>query len=168
MKDYINQFWNNSKEYRGHLFNFVIPAVLSKHLRGCKKITDALAARKQDGNEKVFIFPISPVLIRQHASHRRSTSQWITYARYVVVGADSLLQKPISDLPGEYRWTFPFVRRYLRHHFRRCDPWFWAADCTRTDRAGFVISAGKSDNFYYCTFLLLKRNSNYLSLCNME
>lgn len=64
-----------------------------------------------------------------------------TYARYVVVGADALLQEPIADLPGEDGGALPLVGGDLGDDLGGGDPWLGAAYRPGPDRAGLVISA---------------------------
>jgi hypothetical protein len=64
-----------------------------------------------------------------------------TYRGHVVVGAASLGQQSVPDLPGEYRRALAFVMRYFAHHVVGRDPRFTAADSARPYRSGLVIPA---------------------------
>lgn len=68
------------------------------------------------------------------------TSSRFTYARDVVVGADTLRQKSVADLPRKNRRALPLVLSDFRDHLRRGDPGLAAAYCSRSDRASLVIS----------------------------
>jgi hypothetical protein len=74
---------------------------------------------------------------------RRETSKRIcTYAWYIVVIADALLQEPIANLPGEDRRALSLVVGDFVDHRRRRHPRLAAADRSRLDRTGLVIPAG--------------------------
>jgi len=64
-----------------------------------------------------------------------------TYTGYVVVGADALRQKSVTDLPGEDRRTLPLVLRNFTDHFWRGDPRLATAYCSRSYGASLIVSA---------------------------
>lgn len=71
-----------------------------------------------------------------HTSYSRHT-----YTGYIVVGADSLRQESVADLPREDRRTLPLVLRDFRDHLWSGDPGLAAAYCSRSYGASFIISA---------------------------
>lgn len=66
---------------------------------------------------------------------------FFTYARYIVVIANTLLQEPVANFPGEDRGTFSFIIGDFIYHRGCRHPWFAAADRPWLDRAGLVVSA---------------------------
>lgn len=66
-----------------------------------------------------------------------------THARYVVIGTHAFLEQSIANFPSEYRWTFAFVLRYLRHHFSCRYSGLRTTYRSGPDRTGFVIPAVK-------------------------
>lgn len=64
-----------------------------------------------------------------------------TYTGYIVVSADPLRQKSVTDLPSEDRRTLPLVLRDFRDHLWSGDPGLTAAYCSRSYGASFIISA---------------------------
>lgn len=70
-----------------------------------------------------------------------TTSSRHTYAGYIVVGADPLRQKSVTDLPRKDRRTLPLVLRDLRDHLWSGYPGLAAAYCSRSYGASFIISA---------------------------
>lgn len=69
------------------------------------------------------------------------TNSQYTYTGYIVVSADPLRQKSVTDLPGEDRRTLPLVLRDFRDHLWSGDPGLTAAYCSRSYGASFIISA---------------------------
>ena len=69
------------------------------------------------------------------------TSSQYTYTGYIVVGADPLRQKSVTDLPRKDRRTLPLVLRDLRDHLWSGDPGLAAAYRSRSYGAGLIISA---------------------------
>ena len=63
-----------------------------------------------------------------------------TYTGHVVSIAHSFREQPVPDLPGEDAGALPLVLRYLPHHSRRGHTGLGAADCSRFDWSGLVIS----------------------------
>lgn len=72
---------------------------------------------------------------------QNSRATLVTYAGYIVVIANALLQEPIADFPGEDRGTFPFVIGDFVDHRGCRHPRFAAADRPWLDRASLVIPA---------------------------
>lgn len=68
------------------------------------------------------------------------TSSQYTYAGDVVVGADALRQKSVTDLPRKNRRTLPLVLRDFRDHLWCGDPGLAAAYRSRSYRASLIIS----------------------------
>lgn len=64
-----------------------------------------------------------------------------TYTGYIVVGADPLRQKSVTDLPREDRWTLPLVLCDFRDHLWSGNPGLAAAYRSRSYGARFIISA---------------------------
>lgn len=64
-----------------------------------------------------------------------------TYTGYIVVGADPLRQKSVTDLPRKDRRTLPLVLRDFGDHLWRGDPGFAAANRSRPYGARLIISA---------------------------
>lgn len=69
-----------------------------------------------------------------------------THARYVVVVANTLLQKSIANLPSENRWTLPFIVGDFVHHRRGRHTWLATANCTWFNWTGLVVP-GKINQF---------------------
>lgn len=69
-----------------------------------------------------------------------TTYSQCTYTGYIVVGADPLRQKSVTDLPREDRRTLPLVLRDFRDHLWSGDPGLAAANCSRSYGASFIIS----------------------------
>lgn len=70
-----------------------------------------------------------------------ATCSQYTYTGYVVVGADPLRKKSVTDLPRKDRRTLPFVLRDFGDHLRRGDPGFAASNCSRSYGARLIVSA---------------------------
>lgn len=68
------------------------------------------------------------------------TSGQHTYTGDVVVGADALRQKSVTDLPRKNRRALPLVLRDFGDHLRCGDPGLAASYCPRSYRARLVIS----------------------------
>lgn len=68
------------------------------------------------------------------------TSSQYTYTGDVVVGADALRQKSVTDLPRKNRRALPLVLRDFGDHLWCGDPGLAAAYCSRSDRASLIIS----------------------------
>lgn len=68
------------------------------------------------------------------------TSSQYTYTGDVVVGADALRQKSVTDLPRKNRWALPLVLRDFRDHLWCGDPGLAAAYCSWSYRASLIIS----------------------------
>lgn len=83
----------------------------------------------------MFLFPFSFFL------KSPTDTIFFTYARYIVVIANALLQEPIANFPGEDRGTFSFVIGDFVDHRGCRHPWLAAADRPWLDRAGLVIPA---------------------------
>ena len=62
-----------------------------------------------------------------------------TYARNVVVVANTFLQESIADLPSEDRRAFPLVIGDFVHHRRGSHARLATADRTWLDRTGLVV-----------------------------
>lgn len=62
-----------------------------------------------------------------------------THARYVVVVANTLLQKSVANLPSENRWTLPFIVGDFVHYRRGRHTWLATANCTRFNWTGLVV-----------------------------
>lgn len=70
---------------------------------------------------------------------------FFTYAGYIVVIANALLQEPVANFPGEDRGTFPFVIGDFVDHRGCRHSWLAAADRPWLDRAGLVIPAKEGE-----------------------
>ena len=64
----------------------------------------------------------------------------ITYARNIVLIADIVREKAITNLPGEYRRTFPLELGDLTDHIVSGYPRLTATDRSRPDGTCLVVS----------------------------
>lgn len=66
-----------------------------------------------------------------------------THTRYIIISAHAFLQQSVANLPSEYRRTLAFVVGNFINDLLCGNSWLWAADCSRSDAASFVISEKK-------------------------
>lgn len=64
-----------------------------------------------------------------------------THTWYVIICADSFLQKSIANFPGKYAWTFAFVHGYFLYNFLCGNSRFRSTNSTWPYTTGFIVSA---------------------------
>ncbi len=67
------------------------------------------------------------------------TTSSVTHAGHVVVGADSVREEPVPDLPGEDGRALALVLGDALHHVRGGNARLRAADRTGLYRAGLIV-----------------------------
>ena len=67
--------------------------------------------------------------------------KFVAYTRYIILIANVLIEKSVSNLPGEYGWAFTFVVGNLLNDVRGGHSWLTAADGSRLDAARLVVAA---------------------------
>lgn len=65
----------------------------------------------------------------------------VPYTRYVVIGAHSICQQSVSDLPGENGWTLSFVLSNFTHNLWCGHPGFTPSNGPRTYGACLIVPA---------------------------